>query len=595
MTVQERISALRQLMDREGIDAYIVPTADYHQSEYVGEHFKARAYLTGFTGSAGTALVTKQEACLWTDGRYFLQAASQLQGSGITLQKIGEPNVPTIEEYLESEMEEGAVIGFDGRTVGIREGKNYQEIAEKKHGKVTYEHDLVGEIWADRPPLSNEPAFALDLKYAGETTAEKLKKIRKDMAEKNATMQLLASLDDIDWILNIRGRDVEYFPLMLSYAIVKMDEVELYADESKFDADIRKGFEENGVHIYPYQDIYKRVKEIGKDETVLLDPEQVNYALFCNIPPEVKTIEEPNPVILMKAVKNETEVENIRRAHIKDGVAVTKFMYWLKTHVGKETITELSASDKLEAFRAEQGGFICPSFGPICAYKEHAAIVHYSSSPETNVELKPEGLFLADTGGNYWEGSTDITRTIALGALTQEEKDHFTLVAVSNLNLADARFLYGSTGMNLDYVAREPFWRRGLNFNHGTGHGVGYLGNIHEPPQRFNWKYSQSAAAVLEKNMVITDEPGIYIENSHGIRTENELLVCEGEKNEYGQFMYFEPITYVPIDLDAINPELMTDREIQLLNDYHKQVFEQISPYLDEDEKAWLRIYTRAI
>ncbi len=595
MTAQERISALRQLMDREGIDAYIVPTADYHQSEYVGEHFKARAYLTGFTGSAGTALVTKQEACLWTDGRYFLQAASQLQGSGITLQKIGEPNVPTIEEYLESEMEEGAVIGFDGRTVGIREGKKYQEIAEKKHGKVTYEHDLVGEIWADRPPLSNEPAFALDLKYAGETTAEKLKKIRKDMAEKGATVQLLASLDDIDWILNIRGRDVEYFPLMLSYAIVKMDEVELYADESKFDADIRKGFEENGVHIYPYQDIYKRVKEIRKDETVLLDPEQVNYALFCNIPPEVKTIEEPNPVILMKAVKNETEVENIRRAHIKDGVAVTKFMYWLKTHVGKETITELSASDKLEAFRAEQGGFICPSFGPICAYKEHAAIVHYSSSPETNVELKPEGLFLADTGGNYWEGSTDITRTIALGALTQEEKDHFTLVAVSNLNLADARFLYGSTGMNLDYVAREPFWRRGLNFNHGTGHGVGYLGNIHEPPQRFNWKYSQSAAAVLEKNMVITDEPGIYIENSHGIRTENELLVCEGEKNEYGQFMYFEPITYVPIDLDAINPELMTDREIQLLNDYHKQVFEQISPYLDEDEKAWLRVYTRAL
>lgn len=595
MTVQEKVSALRHLMKRERIDAYIVPTADYHQSEYVGEHFKARAYLTGFTGSAGTAVITETEACLWTDGRYFLQAADQLQESGIMLQKMGEPGVPTIKDYLESVLNEGAMIGFDGRTVGIQEGKTYQKIAEKKHGKVIYEKDLVGEIWADRPPLSNKPAFALDLKYAGETTAEKLKKIRKDMAKKNATMQLFASLDDIDWILNIRGRDVEYFPLMLSYAIVKMDEVELYADANKFDADIRKGFEENGVHIYPYQNIYRRVKEIRKDETVLLDPEQVNYALFCNIPPEVKTIEEPNPVILMKAVKNETEVENIRRAHIRDGVAVTKFMYWLKTHVGKETITELSASDKLESFRAEQAGFICPSFDPICAYKEHGAIVHYSSSPETDVELKPEGLFLTDTGGNYWEGSTDITRTIALGELTQEEKDHFTLVAISMLNLADVRFLYGCTGMNLDYVAREPFWRLGLNFNHGTGHGVGYLGNIHEPPQRFNWKYSKDGAAVLEKNMVITDEPGIYIENSHGIRTENELLVCEGEKNEYGQFMHFEHITFVPIDLDAVNPELMTEREIRLLNTYHKQVFEQISPYLNEEEKTWLRIYTRSI
>ena len=595
MKVTERISALQALMCEQGINVYIVPTADYHQSEYVGEHFKARAFLTGFTGSAGTAVVMRDKAYLWTDGRYFLQAAAQLEGTGITLMKSGEEGVPEINDFLRNELCEGGVIGFDGRTAGTEEGKEFEKIAGEKSGSISYENDLVGAIWEDQPEISRKPAFSLSLSYAGESTASKLERIRSKMKEQKADILLLTGLDDIGWMLNIRGRDVEYFPLLLSYAVVKTNEVELYVDEEKLDADIKIALEENCIRVYNYNDIYERVKCFAEGTRVWLDVHQVNYALYRNLPAQVTVIEQEHPLVLMKAVKNEIELENIREAHIKDGVAHTKFMYWLKQNIGKNRMTEMSASDKLEQLRREQGDFISPSFDPICAYKEHAAIVHYSSSPETNVELKPEGLFLTDTGGNYYQGSTDITRTVALGPVTETERKHFTMVVVSMLNLADAVFLYGSTGMNLDYIAREPFWRQHLNYNHGTGHGVGYLGNIHEPPQRFHWKYSANSCQALEKNMVITDEPGIYIEGSHGIRIENELLVCEGEKNEYGQFMHFEHLTFVPIDLDALEPGLMTEKERQLLNSYHRKVYEKIAPYLNEDERDWLKVYTREI
>lgn len=595
MKVTERISALQALMREQGIDAYIVPTADYHQSEYVGEHFKARAFLTGFTGSAGTAVVMGNAAYVWTDGRYFLQAAAQLKGTGITLMKSGEEGVPEITEFLRKELREGAVLGFDGRTVGAEQGKEYEKIAEEKEGSICYEKDLVGTIWKERPAMSENPAFSLPLSYAGESVASKLKRIRSKMKEQKADVLLLTGLDDIDWMLNIRGRDVEYFPLLLSYAVVKMDAVELYVNPEKLDAEMKKTFRENCIQVHNYNDIYERVKSFPAGIRVWLDVNQVNYALYRNLPADVSVFEKEHPLVLMKAVKNEVEVDNIREAHIKDGVAHTKFMYWLKQNIGKIPMTEMSASDKLEQLRREQGDFISPSFGPISAYKEHAAIVHYSSSPETNVELKPEGLFLTDTGGNYYQGSTDITRTVALGPVSETERKHFTTVVISMLNLADAVFLYGTTGMNLDYIAREPFWRQHLNFNHGTGHGVGYLGNIHEPPQRFHWKYNANGCAALEKNMVITDEPGIYIEGSHGIRIENELLVCEDEKNEYGQFMHFEHLTFVPVDLDALEPELMTERERMLLNAYHKTVYEKIAPHLNEEEKEWLKEYTREI
>lgn len=595
MKVTERVSTLQALMREQGIDAYIVPTADYHQSEYVGEHFKARAFLTGFTGSAGTAVVTRDAAYVWTDGRYFLQAAAQLNGTGITLMKSGEEGVPEITEFLRKELCEGAVIGFDGRTVGVKQGKEYEKIAGEKDGSISYEDDLVGAIWKERPAMSENPAFSLPLCYAGESTASKLERIRCKMKEQKADVLLLTGLDDIDWMLNIRGRDVEYFPLMLSYAVVRMDTVELYVNPEKLDAEMIETFQENCIQVCNYNDIYDRVKCFSAGTRVWLDVNQVNYALYRNLPADVSVLEKEHPLVLMKAVKNEVEVDNIRAAHIKDGVAHTKFMYWLKQNIGKIPMTEMSASDKLEQLRREQGDFISPSFDPISAYKEHAAIVHYSSSPETNVELKPEGLFLTDTGGNYYQGSTDITRTVALGPISETERKHFTTVVISMLNLADAVFLYGTTGMNLDYIAREPFWRQHLNFNHGTGHGVGYLGNIHEPPQRFHWKYNANGCPALEKNMVITDEPGIYIENSHGIRIENELLVCEDEKNEYGQFMHFEHLTFVPIDLDALEPELMTEKERMLLNAYHKAVYEKIAPHLNEEERDWLKDYTREI
>ena len=595
MCIKDRIERLRQKMEEHHISVYMIPTADYHQSEYVGEHFKSRAFITGFTGSAGTAVITKEESCLWTDGRYFLQAESQLQGSGIRLQKMGEPGVPTIAEYIESVLGESENIGFDGRTIGITEGEQYEKIAKEKHGQVYYGCDLIDEIWEERPAQSEKPAFYLEETYTGESTASKLKRVRERMEKENTGYHLLTSLDDIDWLLNVRGQDVEYFPLLLSYALITMDSVELYADERKFDENILKHFEECQVHLHPYNAIYEDVKSLPEGASILLDPQRVNYALYRNIPKAVRIVKEENPEVLMKCVKNAAEIENIRRGHIKDGVAHTKFMYWLKKHAGKETITELSASEKLENFRKEQEGYLWPSFDPICAYGQHAAIVHYSSTPETNVELKEGGLFLTDTGGNYYDGSTDITRTVAIGEVDEKQKKDFTMVACSMLRLADAKFLAGCSGMVLDYAAREPFWRRNLNYNHGTGHGVGYLGNIHEAPIGFRWKATRDAMCEIEPGMVITNEPGIYIEGSHGIRIENELLVRAGEKNEYGQFLYFEPLTFVPIDLDALRPELMTEEEKQLLNAYHQSVYEKISPYLEAEEKEWLKEYTRPV
>ena len=595
MTVPERLSALRKCMEEKNIDVYVVPTADFHQSEYVGEHFKARKFITGFSGSAGTAVITKTEARLWTDGRYFIQAAAQLEGTTVELMKMGEPGVPEMNAYIEEVLKEGETLGFDGRVVSVGEGEGYAAIAEKKNAKVNYQVDLIDEIWEDRPVLSEEPAFDLDVKYAGETVASKLTRIREEMKKAGTNVHVVSTIDDICWTLNIRGNDIDFFPLVLSYGIITMDSFELYIDERKLDAELKAKLAKDGVRLHPYNDIYEDVKKFGSDVVAMIDPGKLNYALFNNIPENVKTVEKRNPAILMKAIKNPVEIENIRKAQIKDSVAHVRFMKWLKENVGKMKITEMSASDKLDEFRAEMGNFIRPSFEPISSFGEHGAIVHYTSSPETDVELKEGQLFLTDTGAGFYEGSTDVTRTYALGEVPQIMKDHFTLVAISNLQLGSAKFLEGSTGMILDILARKPFWDRDLNFNHGTGHGVGYLLNIHEGPAGFRWKYRKGETEVLQEGMVITDEPGIYIEGSHGIRLENELLTRKGTRNEYGQFMYFEAITLIPMDLDAINPDIMTQEDKKLLNDYHAKVYEVIAPYLEEDEKEWLKKYTRAI
>ena len=595
MTVAERLSALRKCMQDKHIDIYIVPTADFHQSEYVGEHFKARAYITGFTGSAGTAVITLHDAKLWTDGRYFLQAAKELEGTGVTLMKMFEPGVPTIEEYLEAELKSGQTLSFDGRVVSVGEGDAYASIAKKNGAKIDYQEDLIDAIWTDRPPLSEEPVWFLEEKYSGESSKSKLSRIRKEMEDAGCDTHIVSTLDDICWTLNIRGNDIDFFPLVLSYAIIKKDRFELYIDERKLDDKLKSILKKDDVILHPYNDIYEDVKKLPENATVLIDKAKLNYAIFNNIPASVSIVNKRNPEILMKALKNPVEVENIKKAEIKDSIAHVRFMKWLKENLGKIKITEMSASEKLDEFRAEMGNFIRDSFEPISSYGPHSAIVHYSSSPETDVELKAGSLYLSDTGAGFYEGSTDITRTYALGEVPKKMKDDFTIVAISNLQLASAKFLQGSSGLTLDILARKPFWDRGLNYNHGTGHGVGYLLNIHEGPAGFRYKFRAGETEEIQEGMVITDEPGLYIEGSHGIRLENELLARKGVQNEYGQFLYFETITLIPFDLDAINPAILDEENKKLLNEYHKRVYEEIAPHLNEEEKAFLKKYTRAV
>ena len=595
MKISERIAELRVLMKEKNIDAYVVPTADFHQSEYVGEHFKARKFITGFSGSAGTAVITANEARLWTDGRYFIQAAKQIEGTGVELMKMGEPGFPTLNEYLESTLPENGILGFDGRVVATGEGEEYEAIVNAKNGSIVYEYDLIDQVWADRPALSEKPVFELGVEYTGETVASKLSRIREEMKKCGATVHILTTLDDICWTLNMRGDDIDFFPLVLSYAVIEMDKAVLYINEAKLSDEIKEHFAADGIEIRPYNDIYEDVKSICEKEVLLIDPAKLNYSLFNNLPEGCKKVSAPNPEIIFKAMKNDVEVENMKKANLKDSVAHVKFMKWVKENVNKEVITEMSASDKLDEFRKEMGNFIRPSFEPISSYGPHAAMCHYTSSPETDVQLKEGDIFLTDTGAGFWEGSTDITRTYALGEIPAKTKENFTLVAIANLQLGSARFLHGTTGMVLDILARKPFWDRDLNFNHGTGHGVGYLLNIHEGPAGFRWKYRPNETHTLEKGMIITNEPGIYFEGEFGIRLENELLCCEGTNNEYGQFMHFESITFVPFDLDAIEPSIMTEQDKKLLNDYHKEVFEKISPFLNDEEKAWLEKYTRAI
>ena len=595
--IPERLAALRSLMKEHKVDAYLLPTDDFHCSEYVGEYFKCRKYITGFTGSAGTAVITQKEAGLWTDGRYFIQAAAQLQGTGVTLFKIGEEGVPTIEEYLEKNMTDGQCLGFDGRTLTAAKGEELEKQMTRKGVSIACHMDLVGEIWKDRPALSCESAWSVDLKYVGKPRNEKIAAIRKSMAEKKADYFLLTSLDDIAWLLNIRGNDVRCNPVLLSYLVMTQSQVLLFAQQDAFSEELQAELKQDGVTLRPYNDIYTFVTTIPEGKSVLLDPSSANYTLKKSLSKDVHIIEDTNPTLLPKAIKNGVEVANMKKAHIKDGAAVCRFIFWLKQNVGKTVITELSAAEKLEEFRRMGDHYLGPSFEPIISYGAHAAIVHYSATPETDIPLQPKGMLLADTGGQYLEGTTDITRTIVLGELTDKEKEFFTRVLRGNLNLAAARFPHGVTGKNLDYLARSPLWEVRADYNHGTGHGVGFLLNVHEGPNNINWKVRPGGKepCVLEEGMITSDEPGFYVEGQFGIRHEN-LIVCEkADKNLFGQFMKFEPLTLVPFDLDAVVPELMSDRERRLLNDYHRTVYEKVSPLLDGAEKEWLREATREI
>lgn len=594
--IQKRLEALRSEMKKRGITVYVVPTSDFHQSEYVGEYFKARKYMTGFTGSAGTAVITMKEAGLWTDGRYFIQAAAQLEGSGVTLFRMGEEGVPKVEEYVEEQLEKGGCIGFDGRVMDAKAGKKYAEIAEKKEGSLYVTEDLVDIIWTERPSLPAHKVWILEQEYAGMSTEEKLSQVREQMKQEGADVHILASLYDIAWLLNLRGDDIDHVPVFLSFVAVEEKQTTLFINQEILDDKVKKYLKDNQIQVEDYEKIYAYAENL-KDHKVLMSLEEVNYRIAENVQKHSQIVDAPNPSLLLKSIKNETELENTRIAHLKDAVAVTKFMYWLKTNIGKKEITEISASDYLEELRKEQEHFLDVSFDTICAYGANAAMMHYSASEESNAVLKPEGFLLVDSGGHYLEGTTDITRTFALGELSHEQKKHFTAVCRSNLNLANAKFLYGCSGINLDILARGPLWDMGIDYRCGTGHGVGHILNVHEGPNGFRWKIVQERndSGKLEAGMITTDEPGVYLEGAYGIRLENELICVKDEKNEYGQFMKFENITYVPMDLDAILPEEMTFREKQELNEYHQMVYEKISPYLNEEERIWLKEYTRAI
>ncbi|MCI7107734.1 MAG: aminopeptidase P family protein [Agathobacter sp.] len=591
--IQERLEALRTEMKKRDIAMYIVPTADFHESEYVGEHFKAREFITGFTGSAGTAVITMTQAGLWTDGRYFVQAEKQLEGTTIHLYKMGEDGVPAISEYITRTLEEGECLSFDGRVVNGKWGDELAQIVEQKHGRLYTEEDLIDLIWENRPSLSRESVWLLDQKVSGRSIAEKLAAVRRKMEEERASLHILSSLVDIAWLLNVRGNDISYVPVVLSYLLLSADSCIWFLQEETLEDELRAELEKNGIVTRPYESFYDTVKTLEK-QTILLNRSVVNYRICSAIPASNTIVDRPDPTAAMKAAKNWIEIDHIRQAHVRDAVAMCKFMYWLKKNVGKIPMTELSVSEHLEKLRAEQDGFLDLSFETICGYQEHGAIVHYAATLETDAALEAKGFLLVDSGGHYLEGTTDITRTFVLGPVTDEMKEDYTRVCRANLNLANTRFLHGCTGRNLDIIAREPFWEAGLDYKHGTGHGVGYILNVHEGPNAFRWKAS-GEDAVLEEGMITTDEPGIYLEGRYGIRLENELLCRKGRKNEYGQFMYFENLTYVPFDLDAIVPEQMTEVERRRLNEYHMNVYRTVSPFLHGEELAWLKEATREI
>lgn len=595
--INKRIQMLRQKMAERGITIYVVPTSDFHESEYVGDYFKARKFITGFTGSAGTAVITMDQAGLWTDGRYFIQAAAQLANSEVELFKMGEENVPTVIEFIRDHLVQGGGLGFDGRVINGRLGTELKELAEQKKASFHTSQDLVGMIWKERPDMPMEPVFLLEEQYTGESTTSKIKRVREKMKQSNADVHILTSLDDIAWVLNIRGNDIPHFPVVLSFLAITQTECCLFIHSEVLSESVRAQLEQWGITICDYEAIYSYVAQIEAKKTVWMDCDRVNFNICNQLNSEVKVLNQENPTVRMKAIKNPVELENLRNAHVEDGVAFTKFMYWLKTNVGKIPMTEITASDYLAERRKEREGFLDLSFDTIAAYEANGAMMHYCADPESAAVLEPRGFLLVDSGGHYYQGTTDITRTMALGPITEKQREHFTIVLRSNLNLAAAKFLYGCNGHNLDILSRGPLWELGLDYKCGTGHGVGYLLNVHEAPNGFRWKIvpERKDSAIFEEGMVTTDEPGVYLEGEYGIRTENELVCYKAEKNEYGQFMKFETITYAPIDLDAIDPELLTKREKQLLNDYHHMVYEKLSPYLTEEEQKWLQVYTRAV
>ena len=586
--IKNRLSILRQQMEARRLSAFIVPSTDPHSSEYVAVHWETRKWITGFTGSAGTTVITLDDAGLWTDSRYFIQADEQLEGTGIRLFKERLPETPSIAEWLASTLKEGDKVGLDGWVNSHQEAQSLRD--ELKTNGLTLEtmtEDIFDTIWENRPNLPKTPVFILDEQRTGASCTEKLHRIQEAIANNGASAIILSALDEIAWTLNLRGNDVHCNPVFISYLLISEEGYTLYILEDKITDEVRAYLKGHQVGIKTYPALAEDIRTFKeKHQGVLQISPLANEALYDLSTRYADAIVAPSPVALMKAVKNETEQAGFRKAMERDGVAMVKFLRWLEEAVPAGNETELTIDKKLYELRAEQADFRGISFDTIAGYKEHAAIVHYEASPETDIPLKPEGLLLLDSGAQYMDGTTDITRTIALGPLTEEEKTDYTLVLKGHLQLQNAQFPAGTCGTQLDVLARIAMWKSGINYMHGTGHGIGHFLCVHEGPHQIRMNHMPT---LLEPGMIVTDEPGIYKAGRHGIRIENTLLIVPVQETEFGKFYQFEPLTLCPIDKKAIAIEILSDEELAWLNEYHEMVYNRLSTFLNEEENAWLK------
>lgn len=584
-TIKQRINALRALFDNEGIAAFIVPSTDPHLSEYVAPHWQSREWISGFTGSAGTIVITREKAGLWTDSRYFLQAAQQLEGSGIDLYKEMLPETPSISAFLSENLKAGEAVGVDGKVFSTEEARQLQDRLEKKDIIVKNISDPIAKIWTDRPPMPEALAFIYETKYAGKSCPEKLTDIRREMKKNGAEALLISTLDEIVWALNIRGNDVHCNPMVVSYLLIEEQEAHFFIQPQKVTGEFAAYLKGAGVAIHSYEDIGYFLENLMTDN-IMLNPLKTNFAIYSAICPDCEIIEGASPLALLKAIRNEQEIAGIHAAMQRDGIALVKFLMWLEKAVPAGKETEISIDKKLHEFRAAQPLYMGESFDTIAGYKEHGAIVHYEATPETDVTLHPKSFLLLDSGAQYLDGTTDITRTIALGELTEEEKTDYTLILKGHIDLAMAVFPEGTRGAQLDVLARMPIWKHHMNFLHGTGHGVGHFLSVHEGPQSIRMNENP---VILQPGMVTSNEPGVYKAGSHGVRTENLVLTVPAGEGMFGNYLKFETITLCPICKKGIIKEMLTDEEINWLDDYHQNVYEKLSPNLNKEEQEWLK------
>ncbi len=591
MTHPEKLAAIRKLMTQQHIDAYIIPSADPHISEYLPDYYKSIPFVTGFTGSVSTVVITQDFAGLWADSRYFVQAEEQLKNSGFELVKLNAQGMAEYIEWLGTQLPKGGKVAFDEKTVSVMLGLQLEKQLAFK--EITFENqDFVGEIWTDRKELPASPAFLLADEVVGQSSTDKLAEIRKALKKQHASFHLVSSLDDMAWIFNIRGTDIGFNPVVLSFALISADGAKLYIDSDKLSDKDLSTLKNQNITISNYDNLASDLADLPAKSSVLIDPKRNCYFMYKQVPKSVVRILDTNPSTYLKAIKNEVEIANTRIAMVKDGAAITKFLKWVKENVDTIEITELSAAEKLKGFRAEQDGFVGESFNTIAGYRAHGALPHYSATLESDVRIKAKGLFLVDSGGQYHYGTTDITRVLPMGRNTDEESTDYTLVLKAMIEGSKTRFPKGTCGYQIDAITRKPMWDYALNYGHGTGHGVGYYLNVHEGPHVFN---GSATPIAIELGTITSIEPGIYRIGKHGIRIENLVLTVAAESNEFNDFYAFESLTLAPIDTTLVKKELLETSHINWLNNYHNEVYEKVSPLLNEDEKVFLRDMTKAI